>query len=95
MMIALSVGFLAHWRTNSFTQALAVLTICCFIAVCFRSSRRHMQVAFYASFTMLAAYGIAPNRITMMARIVSNTFAVLSYFIICVTLFPINPVRVL
>lgn len=95
MMIALSVGFLAHWRTNSFTQALAVLTICCFIAVCFRASGRYMQVAFYASFTMLSAYGISVNQALMVARVVDSTFAVLSYFIICVTLFPINPVRVL
>lgn len=62
---------------------------------CFRSNKRYMQVAWYASFIIPAAYGISPDRISMISRVVDNSFAVLSYFVICVMMFPVNPFRVL
>lgn len=95
MAYALVIGYIAKWKTHSFVQEIAVVVCGSFIALCFRDNVRYMHVAWYASFIAPAAYGIANNRVTMIARVVDNSFAVMSYFIICTMMFPINPYRVL
>lgn len=95
LAFALAVGYLAHWKTTNFPQSMALLTCLIFVAVCFRQSQRYWHVAYYTSFICPAAYGMATNRITMISRVVDNSFAIIGYFIICNFAFPINPFRVL
>ncbi|KAK7194459.1 hypothetical protein NESM_000362600 [Novymonas esmeraldas] len=95
MSFALVIGYIARWKTFNFVQEIAVVVCGSFMALCLRDSTRYMHVAWYASFIAPSAYGIARDRITMIARVVDCSFAVAAYFVVCTMMFPINPYRVL
>lgn len=95
LSFAISIAYLAAWKTSSFAGSMAMLVAGSFVAGCFRDNRRYQHVAFNASFVAPAAMGVAENVSALAGRVVDNSFAVLFYFVICSSLFPLNPLRVL
>ncbi|CAD2215085.1 hypothetical protein AGDE_11946 [Angomonas deanei] len=94
MVCACSIAYIAVWHTNNLAGELAISLAGVFIAALFRDVQLYAHTAQYCSMLICTALNSAGTKLTLLSRIVSNTFTVMTYYVICVFIFPIDVLRV-
>ncbi|KAG5496223.1 hypothetical protein JKF63_02524 [Porcisia hertigi] len=95
LCIGVSLSYFTASQVHNLAGITALTMAWVFVSMCFSLHPVYGCGAQYVAVTSVAGLRLATSPSLLLARLIDNVFAFISYYLICTFVFPVDPIRVL